>query len=253
MANVQLLPGLSGSNISESAAVPVSVGGSDLNGLRIATGTGVLISGHVEFEGTSPRTTPTPWRVFTQANVPAQVTFGGGNAQANGLVGEDGSFQLQVATVGGALIRTTTTPQWTLKAVTLDGEDVTDTPLDFSGKSAVTGLRIVLTDKLTTVSGRVVDGRGKALTDYAVVIQPEESKSGVAATRYVRVPDPTERRFQGDGVPPGSYAATAVETFEQGRQFVPEVQARLKARARTFSIDEGGTATLDLPLATGAE
>ena len=52
------------------------------------------------------------------------------------------------------------------------------------------------------------------------------------------------------GLPPGRYAATAVESFEQGRQFVPEVQARLKARGRMFSIDEGGTASLDLPLTT---
>lgn len=40
--------------------------------------------------------------------------------------------------------------------MTLDGEDVTDTPLDFSGKGALSGLRIVLTDKLTMVSGRVI-------------------------------------------------------------------------------------------------
>ena len=255
VANVQLVPGLSANaNIGESAAVPVSVGGSNLNGLRIATGSGVLISGHVEFEGTSPRTAQTPWRVMTQSVVPAQVTFSGGNAQANGLVGEDGSFQLQVSGVGGAVIRTTTTPQWTLKAVTLDGEDVTDTPLDFSGKGAVRGLRIVLTDKLTTVSGRVIDARGKPLTDYAVVIQPEEAKTGVIATRYLRVLRPDQNGgFRVTGLPPGSYAATAVETFEQGRQFVPEVQARLKARGRTFSIDEGGTAALDLSLATGVE
>lgn len=62
----------------------------------------------------------------------------------------------------------------------------------------------------------------------------------------------SERQLQGDG-PPGRYAATAVETFEQGRQFVPEVQARLKERAKMFSIDEGGTATLDLPLTSGVE
>jgi protocatechuate 3,4-dioxygenase beta subunit len=254
VANVQLVPGLSNSNIPESAAVRVSVGGSDLNGLRIATGPGVLISGVVEFEGTASRTAPTPWRVFTQASVPAQVTFSAGNAQANGLVGDDGSFQLAVSGVGGALIRTTTTPQWTLKAVTLDGEDVTDTPLDFSGKGALSGLRIVLTDKLTTVSGRVIDARGKPLSDYAVVIQPEDAKTGVVATRYLRVLRPDQNGgFRVTGLPPGRYAATAVETFEQGRQFVPEVQARLKTRGRMFSIDEGGTAALDLSLATGVD
>ena len=118
----------------------------------------------------------------------------------------------------------------------------------------MSGLRIVMTDKLTTVSGRVVDARGRPLTDYAVVIQPEEAKTGVVATRYLRVARPDQSgSFRVTGLPPGRYAATAVETFEQGRQFVPEVQARLKERAKTFSIDEGGTATLDLPLTTGVE
>ena len=92
VANVQLIPALTGTNLTESAAVPVSVGGSDLNGLRIATGP-ALVRGHVEFEGTSSRTAPTPWRVFAQSMTPAQITFSAGSPAANGLVGEDGSFQ----------------------------------------------------------------------------------------------------------------------------------------------------------------
>jgi hypothetical protein len=237
----------------ETAAVPLSVGGADINGIRVVTSAGTLLSGRVEFEGTSSRTTPLPWRVFAQPNAPGPAGFGVGLGPANGSVAEDGAFQLQVSASAAMLLRVAGSPAWTMKAVLLDGEDVTDTPLDW-GKGSVTSLRIVMTDRLTTVSGRVVDSRGRPLTDYAVIIQPEEAKTGVVAARYLRLARPDQSgSFRVTGLPPGRYAATAVETFEQGRQFVPEVQARLKERAKTFSLDEGGTATLDLPLTPGVE
>ena len=238
----------------ETAAVPVSVGGADINGIRVVTSAGAALSGLVEFEGTASRTTPFPWRVMAQSNTPGQMSFAMAPSPTNGAIGDDGSFQLQVSAAGAVLLRVTGAPAWVLKAVLLEGEDVTDTPIDWAGKGGASGVRIVMTDKLTTVSGRVLDGRGRPLTDYAVVIQPEEPRSGVAATRYLRVARPDQSgSFRVTGLPPGRYAATAVEAFEQGRQFVPEVQVRLKDRAKTFSIDEGGTATLDLPLTTGVE
>ena len=87
-----------------------------------------------------------------------------------------------------------------------------------------------------------------------MIIQPEEAKTGVAAARYLRLARPDQSgSFRVTGLPAGRYAATAVETFEQGRQFAPDVQARLKERAKMFSIDEGRTATLDLPLTSGVE
>ena len=94
---------------------------------------------------------------------------------------------------------------WTLKAVTLDGEDITDTPMDWAGKGGVKGLRIVLTDKLTNVSGRVIDARGRPLKDYAVIVQPAEPKAGVVATRYLRVVRPDQSgSFRVTGLPPGA-------------------------------------------------
>ena len=253
--NVQPMGAFSATDRSpETAALPLSVGGADINGIRVVTSAGTLLSGRVEFEGTASRTTPLPWRVFAQPNAPGPAAFGIGLGAANGTVAEDGAFQLQVAAAAAMLLRVAGSPAWAMKAVLLDGEDVTDTPLDWAGEGGATSLRIVMTDRLTTVSGRVVDSRGRPLTDYAVIIQPEEAQAGVVAARYLRLARPDQSgSFRVTGLPPGRYAATAVETFEQGRQFVPEVQARLKERAKTFSLDEGGTATLDLPLTSGVE
>ena len=39
---------------------------------------------------------------------------------------------------------------WELKSITLDGEDITGRPLDVTGRVSVSGLRVTLTDKVTT-------------------------------------------------------------------------------------------------------
>ena len=257
VANVQPGPAFANPDPTaapESASVPLTVGGSDLTNLRIVTSRGTVVSGQVEFEGTAPRTSSFPWRVMPQSSSPAPVFFAGANTAANGLVGDDGAFQAQVGGSTPVLLRLTGSPLWALKSVTLDGEDITDTPTDFTGKGSVSGIRIVMTDRLTTVSGRAVDGRGRPLTDYVVVIQPEDAKTGVVANRYLRLVRPDRGGgFRVTGLPPGRYVATALETLEQGRHFVPEVQARLKEKGRTFSLDEGATAALDLPLSAGVE
>jgi hypothetical protein len=86
------------------------------------------------------------------------------------------------------------------------------------------------------------------------VVQPAEPKSAAVITRYLRTarPEP-DGRFRVRGLPPGDYFATAVDALEQGRQFVPDVLARLRDTARRFSIREGETVTLDLRLTPGFE
>ena len=136
--------------------------------------------------------------------------------------------------------------------MSLEGGDITDTPTDLAG--GLSGLTIVLTDKLTEVSGQVTDARGRALKDYAVVVQPSDPKPAPAMTRYLRVVRPDQDgRFRVRGLPPGAYEATAIESIEQGRQFVPDVQARLRDSSTRFTLREGETRALDLKLTPGFE
>jgi hypothetical protein len=141
---------------------------------------------------------------------------------------------------------------WMIKSVTFDGEDITDLPIDVGGRTALSDVRIVLTDKLTNIGGHVTDAKGQALKDYVVVIQSSEQHEPIAAARRIRVvrPDNTGR-FQTRGMRPGRYVATAIEALEQGLQFSPEFQKELRRGAREFTIGEGETIAVDLPLTPG--
>jgi hypothetical protein len=245
------VPGTAG----EFASVPITVGSSDLAGLHIALGAGAAVSGRVVFEGTASRTGgPTALRVMvTQADPQRRFAMmvGPTDPLANGTVDEDGDFKLSGAS-GRVFFGLTPLAAWVIRSVSLDGEDITDVPLDLSGRASVSDLRIVLTDKLTTISGHVTDGPGRAIKDYVVVIQPAEEKEPIVASRWIRVVRPdTNGRFETRGMRPGRYVATAIEALEQGQQFAPEVQSRLRSAGRGFQVAEGASATVALELSAG--
>jgi protocatechuate 3,4-dioxygenase beta subunit len=240
-----------GESTGEFASVPVVVSESAVTGLRIVTGKGATISGRVIFEGTSKRDDgPAPLRVLAMPADPMNrpMFFAGGDPLSNGTVDEKGNFQLAAAT-GRLFLMVTTPPLWVIKSVTLDGNDITDEPLELTGKQSISGLVIRLTDKLTQISGRVSDGRGQLLRDYVVVIQPTEAKEPIVASRWIRTARPdTSGRFETRGMRPGRYVATAIEALEQGRQFAPEFQEQLRHAGREFSVREGESIALDLTL-----
>jgi Carboxypeptidase regulatory-like domain len=177
--------------------------------------------------------------------------FSAGDPLSNGTLDDNGNFEL--AGISGRVFLTLTTPPtWTLKSVTVDGDDITDTPLDLAGKLSISGVVIRMTDKLTNISGQVSDARGQTLKDYVVVIQPAEAKEPIITARWIRAVRPDSNgRFQTRGMRPGRYVATALETIEQGRQFSPEFQEQLRRGAREFSVREGETVTIDLTLTPG--
>jgi hypothetical protein len=240
----------------EFASMPVTVASENISGLRLTTGPGATVRGRVLFEGTSPRTGGfAPLRVFAQPDdpqpLPGMGMMMGGGFAGDGTVADDGSFELSNVS-GKVLFRAGTPPAWALKSVTIDGEEMTDTPYEFKGARGPSDVRIVLTDKLTEVTGGVTDDRGRALTDYVVVLLPEEQRDGVAAMRFTRTIRPDQQgAYRLRGVPPGRYVVAAVESLEQGREWDPEFQGRVRDVARSITLREGQSLALDLKLAGG--
>jgi hypothetical protein len=228
----------------EFASVRLSVGGDDIPDLTITTSRGVTLRGRLAFEGAAQRPA-NPVRVVAQPTDGPRAGFNvGGNNQVNGVVGADGTFQLR-AGFGNVLFRAAA-PGWILKSVTLDGRDVTDTPVDVSAGAGT--VRIVLTDRATTLAG-IVESRNQPGSGAYVVIQPEADMVAAAAQRYSRVTRPDENgRYTVNGLPPGRYVAAAVDSLSQGGEWSPAFRQMLLGSGDGFTLTEGQTLALNLRL-----
>jgi hypothetical protein len=221
--------------------------------LRIVTSKGATLSGRVVWDGNASRGT-TPVRVQVQQDV-AQVTpfIGAGSVPgADGVLNEDNTFKLAGAT-GKGFIRVFPAPMgWAIKSVTVDGEDVTDVPIDLSSRRSIDDIRVVLTDKSTDLTGTVTDSRGTPLKDYVVILLPVGLKDGLSPRRFISMLRPDQDgSFRTKGMPPGSYTATALEWVEQGRQFVPNFQEQLRRAGKTLTLRDGEPTTIDVKLTEG--
>lgn len=236
-----------GSNEPEIGSVPVTVAGDDVTHVMVVTAPGGRANGQVTFEGGKPdnfsmmRIMASP----VDSDGPTMMVMGG-----TGEVRPDGSFQLS-GLAGARLIRALSVPPgWTLKSVRLNGQDITDTGAEFKAGVTVAGLEIVLTNRLTSVTGTVTDGSSQPVKDYTVVVFPEDSTLWtVPQSRYIMGVRPDqEGRFQLRNLPAGDYRAVAVEYIEQGTWGDPDVLARLRSMGTSFTLREGDQQTLSLTL-----
>ena len=132
----------------------------------------------------------------------------------------------------------------------LDGQDVTDVPLAFAPGSRVSGLRVVLTQATTAVTGTVRDDRGDVVLDSTVVVFPADETQWSFYSRFIRTARPgTAGTFSFSALPPSKdYRVLAVQGLEEGQALDPEFLASIRDRAARLSVNEGETKTLDLRL-----
>lgn len=227
--------------------VTVTVAGTDLTNVVIALQRPGTISGRVEFEGGVPPTVrPSQVRVYPSAvdeNPARSMT------SIEPQTGEDFTFTMRGA-LGPVLLQPNAPRGWHLKSVTLDGEDVTETPLPLVAGTNITGVRVLLTQTKSTLSGAVRDDRGAVVLDATVIVFPDDETRWSSSTRRIRTSRPdTQGRFEMTGLPPGTdYRIAAVQGLEDGQAFDPEFLAGLRDRAERLSLAESETKAVDLKL-----
>lgn len=237
-----------GGREGELARMDITVGTENVEGLTLVTAAGTTVNGSIISDTGEPFDfRPQNVQVSGRIATPDAQSFGGGPGGSR--VNDDWTFSLR-GIVDPVVIRAAAPQGWTLKAVTLNGQDITDTPMEFPAGQAVSGVQVVLTRKVASVSGLVTDGRGNAALDATVVVFPANEKLWTYQSRFIRAARPDqEGRYRVTPLPgPEEYLVVAVQGLEDGQAGDPDFLASVKDRAAKFELSEGETKAVDVKL-----
>jgi hypothetical protein len=234
------------------ARVPINVGEADMSDLTVPLQSGIRISGHVEFDGTSTRPTPDILaRLFLLLTpLTSSETIPNTPLSPDGLFATGGAppgkyFAVVGGPAGGTAVMGPNNP-WTLRAVTYNGRNITDTPFDLES-SDLTGVVATFTDKTTQLTGQVTDASGATDLQDQVVLFPADSdgwQTGAFSQRRTRTMQVTKiGAFEFDGLPEGEYFVTAIAGGVPDNWQNPAVLIALAKTATRVRLVEGDKKT----------
>ena len=214
------------------------VNGEDVRDVFIVTGRGGIIRGRVvSDDGSELPFKPAQTRIFAMARDPSRPMMG----MRPNVVNPDWSFEITGLTEAVRLGFSADTPGWTLRHAWRDNVDLADDAVDVGPGQTLEGVELVVTRKVTELSGVITDGRNQPVTDAIVVIFPENKERwGTFNSRYIRQTRPdTNGKYSLRLTPAESYRAVVVRGLEDGQQSDPEFLTRALEHATAFDIGEG--------------
>jgi hypothetical protein len=239
-----LYPGeyvLTARTATEMGTLTFPVGTEDVSGLVVTMRPVQPIRGRVTFDGAAPQ------GVAQTAFVVRPALENNGIAYVAQYQKADWTFEIP-ALSGSGVIRAELPRGWFLKAVLLDGRNVTDTVLDFETYLGKT-INVVVTQTASEIRGGAVDDAGRAVPNYVAVVFPEEQQRWTSLTRAIASARPDQQgRFSLRGLPPGRYLVAAVDYLQPGQERDPKTLERLRSRATAITLTEGATQTVTVPL-----
>lgn len=231
----------------ELARMDLVVGADDITGLTLLAAPGAVVTGSVASDTGEPFDfRPQQLQVAARPfNLDVPGIGGGGAAR----VDADWSFELRNLT-DTRLFRVNAPQGWVLKSVNLNGQDITDTPMEFPPGQAVAGVQVVLTKKVSELSGAVTDADGKPLLDATVVVFPADEKLWAFQSRFIRAARPDQQgTYRMSGLPPAAdYLIVALQGLEDGQAGDADFLATVKELATRFTLGEGETKAVDVKL-----
>jgi len=232
----------------EVGRVEVQVNGDDVSDVFIVTGRGGVIRGRVVSDDGSPLPfKPAQVRMFGQPRDPSEMGFG----IRPPIVNDDWTFELTGLTDAVRLSVGLDVPGggWTARHAWKDNVDLLDTPVDVGANQTIEDVELVLTRKVTELSGFVTDDRNQPVTDAQVVVFPADQERWTFGSRYVRPARPdTNGKYTMRLTPHDGYRAVVVRGLEDGQFSDPEFLTRALEHATAFDLGEGETKTLNLRL-----
>jgi beta-lactamase regulating signal transducer with metallopeptidase domain len=221
----------------------------DLSGVDLIARRGTRLDGHVVHAGGNALPfDPHTIQVGVEQWTERQPGIADGVRVHGVKVTPDGTFSME-SPAGSSYLTVSGLPaNWTVKAIRLEGSDITDQATDF-GDGVPRHVEIVLTDRVSDIVGVVTDQAYRAILNYTVVVFPEDRDRWGASSRLVRAARPRQDgSYQIDALPPADYVAVAVESLPRNAWTDPHVLERLRPLATPFRLREGEQRTVQLKL-----
>jgi hypothetical protein len=230
---------------------PLVVGTTDMTGVAIALGTGVKVSGRIEFDGAAAK--PMTPQGQLQASIAVQPLEGtpmmsrrGGPARP----AADGTFTSGGYPDGNYRLTVTASPAWIVKSIMTGGRDLAQAPLELKDAD-ITDVVITMTDKISGLTGTVRDGAAPATTATVIAITAKyrEATSASMLTSLFRiVPASRKGTYTLTGLAGGDYYVAAVNDSDIGDLSSRDALEALAKIATLTTIVPGDRKTLDLTL-----
>ena len=244
--NLTLRPRGAPGRDAEFAVLRLTVGSGDIDNILVTTAPGAIARGVITTdEGTTPPVLPEQVSLMAQQLDPEPTPVFG-----NAVVNADWTFEISGLS-DSRVIRgmVAQNPDWVVKAVTHNGVDVTDAPMEFVPGHTIEGLVIVLTRKLTELTGQIIGERNAPDTDATVIAFADSADRWTFGSRYIRVARPNQDgRYTLRGLPPHDYLVAVVKELEGGQAQDPEFLDSLRAQAVRVTLNEGESKVQDLKL-----
>lgn len=230
----------------EFVARPLSVGQNDITNLRLQAAAGSTITGKFVFDRLMRGTDPPPTSVRIAA-VPEDFDLAP-SSFASTQPNAEGVFQLRGVTGRRRLIITRVPPRYMVKAILVNGRDVTDDAMMFG----LTGLsldavEVVLTDRISQLDARVTDGRAPAGAAHVLVFSSDRAHWYQESPRVLHQVASPDGRVQFSGIPAGTYFAVALPTmpsFDDWRD--PAFLDSIRPMATVTSVGDGQTEAIEI-------
>jgi hypothetical protein len=161
---------------------------------------------------------------------------------------DDGTFEVKNLS-GQRVIRVSVrNPAWMLKRITRAGREITDEVVDFT-KGNVDGVEVFLTNRVTSIAGRVTDDKANPVSDYSVLVFAADRGKWTDRSRFIALGRPSQDgTFKISGLPPEDYFAIALSAVPGTQWQDPEFLRTLEESATRFVLGDGEAKTVTLRL-----
>lgn len=231
---------------AEGATTTVIFAGEDLTGIMLVTTTGATLRGRVITDTGEALPRDHKMRMSSRP-VDTTRTFTVFD-QDNGRVRDDMTFELKSVFGSSRLSISPIPPGWSLRAITHEGKDLVDEPIEFRGGQQVEGLTVLLSKSMPKVRGTLLDERGVPM-EGSVVIFPEDQAKWSEQSRLIRSARPDHAgTFEFRDVVPGEYLLAPLDYVRDNDWSDPAFLEGLREHAKRVRVDDTGAPPVALTM-----